>query len=243
MQKKRFGLIGKNIAYSFSKAYFTAKFERESYKDFTYENFDIPGIEGISNILKEENVAGLNVTIPYKESIIPYLGALSATASEIGAVNTISFHAGKTVGHNTDYIGFRDSLAPILAPLHRNALILGTGGASKAVAYALKEMGIMYSFASSSDKSAIRYEDLTETKCAEFQIIINATPLGTSPNTNVCPPLPYHAFTPNHIAYDLIYNPSETLFLKNAAAQGATVKNGHEMLVLQAEAAWKIWNH
>lgn len=242
MQKKRFGLVGKNISYSFSKAYFTAKFEKESRDGFTYENFDIAEIENIKDVFKEENLGGLNVTIPYKETIIPYVDALSETAAAIGAVNTIAFENGKTIGHNTDYIGFRDSLMPLLTPFHQNALILGTGGASKAVAYALQQLGITYAFASSSDQSALKYEGITESLFSGYQIIINATPLGTSPNTDACPSLPYQAFSPQQIAYDLIYNPAATLFLKKASAQGAVIKNGHEMLVLQAEAAWKIWN-
>ncbi|WP_415060627.1 shikimate dehydrogenase family protein, partial [Flavobacterium sp.] len=187
---------------------------------------------------------GLNVTIPYKEKIIPYLEQLSKKAAKIGAVNCIKItKKGKLKGYNTDYYGFKKSLQPLLQPHHKKALILGTGGASKAVAYALEELGILYTFVSRSKKeNALDYKYINATTFDNFQIVINCTPLGTFPNLEECPPIPYDFFTEEHIAFDLIYNPEETTFLKKAKAKNAQTKNGYEMLVLQAEKGWKIWN-
>ncbi|MDR6967236.1 shikimate dehydrogenase [Flavobacterium arsenatis] len=243
--KKQYGLVGRNISYSFSKAYFAEKFERENYKNHTYENFDIQEIFEFPGILKNNpDLKGLNVTIPYKEVVIPFLDKMSKNALKIGAVNTIKFtSSGKTKGYNTDFYGFKKSLQPILKPHHQKALILGTGGASKAVAYALRLLGITYIFASrEASEKTITYEQIHASTFEEYQIIINCTPLGTSPNVEVCPAIPYQYFSEKHIAYDLIYNPEETLFLKKAKENGAVTKNGHEMLVFQAEKAWKIWN-
>ena len=244
MAKHQFGLVGKNISYSFSKAHFTKKFEDLNLSDYSYENLDFQDISELPNFLKNNpNLKGLNVTIPYKESIIPYLDKLSKKAAAIGDVNTIRFTKnGKLKGYNTDYYGFQKALEPLLQPHHKKALLLGTGGASKAVAYALNQMGIISTYVSrASSGNTIGYSQITAETFEEYQIIINCTPLGTSPNTNVCPEIPYHYFTSNHIAFDLIYNPAETLFLKNAKVQGAIIKNGLEMLVFQAEKAWQIW--
>jgi shikimate dehydrogenase len=242
---KLFGLIGKNISYSFSKKYFTEKFEKEQLNDCSYENFDLSAISQFPKLLRENpTLFGLNITIPYKEKVIPYLDNLSEKAQKIGAVNCIKFtKKGKLKGYNTDYYGFKKSILPLLQPHHQKALILGTGGASKAVAFALEELGILYTFVSRSKKeNALDYKYINATTFDNYQLIINCTPLGTHPNLEECPPIPYDYFTPEHIAYDLIYNPEETLFLKQAKSKGAVTKNGHEMLVLQAERGWKIWN-
>jgi len=243
--RQRFGLLGRNISYSFSKGYFTEKFSKNNrFKGCSYENFDIPEITFFTEIIKNTpNLKGLNVTIPYKEVVIPYLDKLSKKATEIGAVNTIKFtKKGKLKGYNTDYYGFMKSLEPLLQPHHKKALIFGTGGASKGVAYALKELGISYTFVSREAKEGvIDYEQIKATTFDKYQIIINSTPVGTSPNTEAFPLIPYEYFTEKHIAYDLIYNPTETLFLKQAAEKGAKTKNGQDMLIFQAEKAWKIW--
>lgn len=243
--RKRFGLLGRNISYSFSKGYFTEKFNNENFEGCTYENFDIPEITAFPEIIKKNpDLKGLNVTIPYKEAVIPYLDKLSKKATEIGAVNTIKItKKGKLKGYNTDYYGFMKSLEPLLQPHHKKALILGTGGASKGVAYALKELGILYTFVSRNEKeNAIGYDRINATTFDNYQIIINSTPVGTSPNTEAFPLIPYEYFTEKHIAYDLIYNPAKTQFLKKAKEHGAQIKNGQDMLIFQAEKAWKIWN-
>lgn len=244
MAKHQFGLVGKNISYSFSKGYFGDKFEKLNLKDYSYDNLDFQNIEDFPKFIKQNpTISGLNVTIPYKEAIIPFLDKLSKRAIEIGAVNTIKISkSGKLKGFNTDYIGFQKSIEPLLNINHKKALILGTGGASKAVAYALKQIEIPYLFVSRNDiGDAIGYNLINEKTFEEFQIIINCTPVGTFPNTNSCPEIPYEYFTTNHLAFDLIYNPAETLFLKKAKEQGAIVKNGLEMLTLQAEKSWDIW--
>ena len=244
MAKHQFGLVGKNISYSFSKGYFGEKFEKLNLEDYSYDNLDFQNIEDFPEFIKQNpTISGLNVTIPYKEAIIPFLDKLSKRAIEIGAVNTIKItKSGKLKGFNTDYIGFQKSIEPLLNVNHKKALILGTGGASKAVAYALKQLEIPYLFVSRNDiGDAIGYNQINEKTFEEFQIIINCTPVGTFPNTNTCPEIPYEYFTTNHLAFDLIYNPAETLFLKKAKEQGAIVKNGLEMLTLQAEKSWDIW--
>lgn len=244
MAKHQFGLVGKNISYSFSKGYFGDKFEKLNLEDYSYDNLDFQNIEDFPEFIKQNpTISGLNVTIPYKEAIIPFLDKLSKRATEIGAVNTIKItKSGKLKGFNTDYIGFQKSIEPLLNVNHKKALILGTGGASKAVAYALKQLGIPYLFVSRTALGdAIGYNQINEKTFEEFQIIINCTPVGTFPNTNTCPEIPYEYFTSNHLAFDLIYNPAETLFLKKAKEQGAIVKNGLEMLTLQAEKSWDIW--
>jgi shikimate dehydrogenase len=242
---KKFGLIGKDISYSFSKKYFTEKFAQDLYEDCSYENFDILNIEDFPSILNNNpNLKGLNVTIPYKESIIPYLDTVSEKAFQIGAVNVIRFtKKGNLKGYNSDWFGFKKSLEPLLQAHHKKALILGTGGAAKAVAFALEQLGITYSFVSrEANPNTIDYSLINATTFDNHQIIINCTPVGTSPNTKEFPPIPYTYFSNQHIAFDLIYNPEETEFLKKAKKQGAIIKNGYEMLVYQAEKAWKIWN-
>ncbi|MBP9792938.1 MAG: shikimate dehydrogenase [Flavobacterium sp.] len=242
----KLGLVGKNIGYSFSRNYFTQKFTKEGINHaFSYENFDIPSIQDFPEIIKNNpELIGLNVTIPYKEAIIPFLDELSENAKQIGAVNTIKiFPNGKLLGDNTDYFGFIKSLQPLLKSHHKKALILGTGGAAKAVAFGLHQLDIDFTFVSRIvNENTMGYEDLDEKTMTDFQIIINGTPLGTFPNTEVYPDIPYQYLNNNHIVYDLIYNPEKTTFLNNAAEKGAVIKNGHEMLVLQAEKAWEIWN-
>jgi shikimate dehydrogenase len=243
--KTKFGLLGKNISYSFSKKYFTEKFALGNLEGYVYENFDIQSIEDFPKLITENpDLKGLNVTIPYKEEIIPYLSKLSKKASQIGAVNVIRFTKnGKLKGYNSDYYGFKKSLQPSLQPHHKKALILGTGGAAKAIAFALNELGILHTFVSREEKEGmIDYNRINATTFDNYHIIINCTPLGTSPNTKEFPPIPYNFFTEKHIAFDLIYNPEETQFLKKAKKKGAIIKNGYEMLVFQAEKAWKIWN-
>lgn len=240
----KFGLVGKNIAYSFSKAHFTAKFEREKLP-YSYENFDIENISKFPEILKKhQDIIGLNVTIPYKEQIIPYLDGLHKTALEIGAVNTIKFYAsGEIKGFNTDYYGFMKSIQPLLKPHHTHALILGTGGASKAVAYALKKLNINFDYVSRSANSEAKflYSDLTQNIIESHTVIINCTPVGTYPNVNVCPDIPYDGVTKAHLLFDLIYNPILTKFLMCGEIQGATICNGANMLEYQAEKAWEVW--
>lgn len=243
--KKRFGLLGRNISYSFSKGYFTEKFNKEHFEGCTYENFDIQEINDFTELVKTNpDLNGLNVTIPYKEIVIPFLDKLSKNAIQIGAVNTIKFtKKGKLKGYNTDYYGFKKSLEPLLEPHHKKALILGTGGASKGVAFALDQLDITYTFVSREAKeNCIDYSLIDAATFDNYQIIINCTPVGTSPNVDAFPLIPYEFFTEKHIAYDLIYNPAETQFLSKAKAQGAQIKNGLDMLIFQAEKAWKIWN-
>ncbi|WP_300566302.1 shikimate dehydrogenase [Flavobacterium sp.] len=243
---KKLGLLGKNIGYSFSRNYFTDKFKNEGVANvFVYENYDIDSIEKFPEILKNTpDLIGLNVTIPYKEAVIPFLDELSEDATQIGAVNTIKISEnGTLIGHNTDYYGFVKSLKPLLQSHHKKALILGTGGAAKAIAFGLKKLDIEFVFVSREKKdNTISYNQLTKEIFNEYHIVINCTPLGTSPKTELFPDIPYDYFTPNHIAFDLIYNPEKTEFLKKAEIKKAVIKNGFDMLVFQAEKAWKIWN-
>lgn len=245
MSRRQYGLIGKNISYSFSKKYFTEKFALGNLVDCSYENFDIQSIEEFPTLIANNpDLKGLNITIPYKKAVIPYLDKLSKNVAQIGAVNVIRFtKKGKLKGYNSDYYGFMKSLQPLLQPYHQKALILGTGGSAKAVAFALDQLGILYTYVSREAKEGmIDYDRINATTFDNYHIIINCTPLGTSPDTKAFPLIPYNFFTEKHIAFDLIYNPEETQFLKKAKKKGAITKNGYEMLVLQAEKAWKIWN-
>lgn len=242
---RKFGLLGKNISYSFSRNYFKNKFENENIINACYENFDIPSIDDFQEIIsKTKDLRGLNVTIPYKEAVIPFLDTLDSTAKNIGAVNTIKItKKGLLKGYNTDYYGFKKSLKPLLKKQHNKALILGTGGASKAVAYALKKLNIDYLFVSrTQNNKTVTYEALSGDIIASHLLIINCTPLGTFPDISNCPDIPYHLLTKNHILYDLIYNPAETQFLKNGREKGCVTSNGLKMLELQAEKSWGIWN-
>lgn len=240
-----FGLIGKSLSHSFSRSYFEKKFIENELKDHFYKNFELETIDQFVDVLKTQNLKGLNVTNPYKESIIPFLNELSTEAKEIGAVNCINIVNGKIIGYNTDAYGFGQSIKPFLDTTHDRALILGTGGASKAVAYALKKIGVQVFFATSSTKkntNTFFYNEINEGMMNAFKLIINTTPLGLFPNINEAPTLPYHLFTDKHLAYDLIYNPEQTLFLKQAKEKGAVTINGLSMLHLQAQKSWEIWN-
>ncbi len=238
----RFGLIGRNISYSFSKGYFTKKFLNLGLKSHSYENFELSNIQEFAQ-LNTTDILGINVTIPYKEAIIPFLHQIDPQAQKIGAVNTIKFTVNGPVGFNTDAYGFQESLTPFLKQEHNNALILGTGGASKAIAFVLEKLGISYQFVSRNpDNSQLAYTDLTETTISKHLIIINCTPLGTHPNISDKPEIPYLAITKQHLLYDLIYNPEKTAFLKEGEDKGAKICNGLSMLELQAERSWEIWN-
>lgn len=245
MKDKLFGLVGRNISYSFSAGYFKAKFKELGLKKYTYVNFDIENIDKLKKIIKKtDGLKGLNVTIPYKQEVIPLLDKLSKNAEIIGAVNTITVSKkGKTKGYNTDYYGFKKALEPLLQPHHNKALIMGTGGASKAVAFALRKLMIEYDFVSRNGSDTVfTYDELTAEVFADYQIIINTSPVGTFPDVDDCPSLNYLLFTENHIAFDLVYNPPETKFLRLAKQNGADTENGYAMLVHQAEKAWEIWN-
>jgi len=241
---KRFGLLGKNISYSFSQGYFTQKFKDLGLNDHSYENFDIQKIDEFKNVIAQDNLKGLNVTIPYKQDVIPYLDELDAKAEKIGAVNTIQFTKKGLKGFNTDAYGFQKSLEPFLKLHHKSALILGTGGASKAVRFVLDQMGIANTYVSRSKKEGqYTYAELDETIVKANTLIINCTPLGTYPNIEEKPALPYQHIGGNHLLYDLIYNPEKTSFLASGEANGASISNGLHMLEQQAEKAWEIWNN
>ena len=240
---KIYGLIGRNIDYSFSRGYFSEKFSKENLTDHQYQNFDITSIEPVSDILKNNSVEGLNVTIPYKEEIIPYLDELDGTAEVIGAVNVIQIKNKRSIGFNSDYYGFYESLKPYLKSYMDKALILGTGGASKAITHALKNLNIDFTYVSRNpDFSELSYTQLDDDIINSYKLIINCTPLGTHPNIDQSPDIPYESLTDRHLLYDLIYNPSTTLFMKKGLEKGANVVNGLKMLTLQAEKSWEIWN-
>ncbi|MFY7670174.1 shikimate dehydrogenase family protein [Tenacibaculum sp. MEBiC06402] len=243
---KLFGLLGRNISYSFSRGYFAEKFDLLELTNHKYVNFDLHQIDELPLLIDKhkEQLIGFNVTIPYKEEVIPFLDKIDKKAAKIGAVNTIRItKSGKLKGYNTDYYGFKKSLEPYLNKLHKKALILGTGGASKAVAFALKNMDIEVCFVSRKKEknNTITYDELNGEIIKDYLLIINCTPLGTHPNIENCPDIPYDYLGVNHILYDLIYNPAKTLFLKKGEENGAVIKNGLEMLELQAEKAWRIW--
>lgn len=241
----KFGLVGRNIGYSFSKGYFTAKFAELGLKDYSYENFDLNTIAEFTELLHNQapNLIGLNVTIPYKEAVIAFLDELDPEASHIGAVNTIRIKGGRTKGFNTDLIGFKESLKPLLKPHDSKALILGTGGASKAIARALEMVNIAYTYVSRNPgPNQIAYSALEDGVLEEHTILVQCTPLGTFPDIEKAPDIPYHQITSKHLLYDLIYNPDVTEFLRRGRERGARTKNGLEMLQIQAEEAWKLWN-
>ena len=243
----KYGLIGYPLGHSFSKNYFNEKFENENI-DAQYINFEIPNIENLVEVLDlNPELKGLNVTIPYKEKVISYLDYISPEARAIGAVNVIHVsHKGKDTilrGYNSDVIGFTKSIEPLLERFHKKALILGTGGASKAINYGLKSLGLETVFVSRFKRpGTIQYEDVTPDVVKEYNVIVNCTPVGMYPNVEQCPKLPYEDMDQHTLLYDLIYNPDETLFMHNGSEHGATVKNGLEMLLLQAFASWEFWN-
>lgn len=242
-----FGLLGRNISYSFSKNYFTQKFSKLNLKNHSYMNFDIQTIDDFPSILNDqiENLKGINVTIPYKQEIFRYLDEVDTDAKKIGAVNTIKILDDfKLKGFNTDVYGFENSLKPLLKNYMQDALILGTGGASKAVAFVLDKLQISYNFVSRNpqNKQTISYKYIDNNLINKCKLIINCTPLGTFPKVENLPDLPYHLLSQEHLLYDLIYNPAITSFLQKGKNIGAMIKNGEDMLKLQAERSWEIWN-
>ena len=244
---KIYGLIGYPLTHSFSQNYFNQKFRNENI-DAEYVNFEIPDIGDLMEVISENpNLHGLNVTIPYKEQVIPYLDEIDEDAAQIGAVNVIKFIRNKNSvifkGYNSDIIGFCDSIAPLLTPNRNKALILGTGGAAKAVYHGLKKLGVEPIYVSrNKQEGMLTYGELTNDIMAEYKVIVNTTPLGMYPRMDECPNIPYQCLTTEHLCYDLLYNPDVTLFMKRAEENGAEVKNGLEMLLLQAFAGWNIWN-
>jgi len=240
---KVYGLIGYPLSHSFSKGFFAEKFQREGITGCVYENFPLTSISELPALLERKDLYGINVTIPYKEAVLPFLDEFSPAAEQIKAVNCIRLQAGKRKGFNTDVIGFKRSLLPLIKPHHTHALVLGTGGAAKAVMFVLETLNIPFTVVSrSAQPGTVAYEAVDAAVIEMHTIIINTSPVGMYPQTDAAPALPYETITRHHLLYDLIYNPAETLFLQKGAAKGAVTKNGHEMLVLQAEASWEIWN-
>ena len=243
----KYGLIGYPLGHSFSIGYHNQRFADEGI-NAKYLNFEIPSIDDLPAVLSQNpELKGLNVTIPYKEKVIPFLDYVSPEARAIGAVNVIRVeHQGKKItlkGYNSDVIGFTQSIEPLLENYHKKALVLGTGGASKAISYGLKSLGLETVYVSRYERpGTIQYGSITPEVVEEYNVIINCTPLGMFPKTEECPSLPYEAMNERNILYDLIYNPDETLFMRKGAERGATVKNGLEMLLLQAFASWEFWN-
>jgi len=243
---RKFGLIGFPLSHSFSKKYFTKKFQNEDILDCEYELYPLETIEQLTQLLKmHPELKGLNVTIPYKQAVFPFLNEIEESAAAVGAVNVIKIENGKLKGYNSDVYGFEQSLRHFLKKqLIKNALILGTGGAAKAIAYVLKKLAIDFKKISRSpEKGDLIYSELNKTVVEQHPLIINTTPLGTYPNTEIYPNLPYNNLTPNHFLFDLVYNPEKTLFLSKGEQKGAHICNGLAMLHLQAEKAWEIWNN
>lgn len=245
---KKFGLIGYPLGHSFSKNFFNEKFRSENICA-EYVNFEIPTIEDFNKVLKANpTLCGLNITIPYKEQVIGYLDELDKDAAAIGAVNVIKIDRSKgklkLIGYNSDVLGFTQSIEGLLEPHHKKALILGTGGASKAINYGLKQLGLETLFVSRNrhNDNTITYSELTPEIMNDYKVIVNCTPVGMYPKADECPDIPYECLTPEHLLYDLLYNPDTTLFMKKGSDNGAIVKNGLEMLLLQAFGAWDIWN-
>lgn len=240
---RKYGLIGYPLSHSFSPAYFQEKFTKENVRGCSYTAYPITSIDQLPELIERESVAGLNVTIPYKKHVIQYLDHLAPAVKETGACNCIKIVDGKLTGYNTDVVGFERALSTHLSSVHTNALILGTGGSAAAVSYVLRKLGIRYSFASRSrENGALSYQDLDKAIIQEHKLIINTTPLGMFPNVDRFPDIPYQYLSAHHYLFDLIYNPEETLFLKKGQVRGAIVKNGAEMLAIQAEESWRIWN-
>ncbi|MCC8070686.1 MAG: shikimate dehydrogenase [Bacteroidales bacterium] len=246
-QKYVYGLIGYPLGHSFSQNYFNQKFEAEGV-DACYINFEIPTIDDFKSVIADTpRLAGLNVTIPYKEQVIPFMDEMDEDAAKIGAVNVIKIIPAKggkvkLKGYNSDIIGFCDSIRPLLTPERKKALVLGTGGAAKAIYQGLLNLGVEPTYVSRTPRPGmLSYADLTPEVMDTHKVIVNTTPLGMYPHIEQCPDIPYHLLTPSHLLYDLLYNPDTTLFMKRGASYGAETKNGLEMLLLQAFAAWNIW--
>lgn len=240
---KRYGLIGRTLTHSFSKTFFTEKFAKAGIRDCVYDNFELKTIEAFPLLINAHpDLMGLNVTIPYKEDVLDYLTDSNEIVKEIGACNCIKITGDQLVGYNTDVIGFRNSLVPKLKRYHRRALILGTGGASKAIRFVLQQLGIEYAIVSRrKGMNELGYEELGEEVMADYHLIINTTPLGMYPNVDADPPVPYECLTRKHFLYDVIYNPEKTKFLAEGEKRGAQICNGYEMLIEQAEESWRIW--
>lgn len=242
---RRYGLIGYPLSHSFSQPFFTEKFRKEGITDCVYQNFPIPEIAVLKEILAGHNdLAGLNVTIPYKEQVIPFLHHMEPVVQAIGACNCIRIENGELTGFNTDVLGFGRSLSEFLQPTHRKALVLGTGGAAKAICYVLEQQQIDYLIISRTPTGTHQrsYEQVTPAIVDEYTLIVNTTPVGMYPKEDAWPALPYEALSAKHYLYDLVYNPAKTEFLAKGEAQGAAIKNGMDMLVIQAEESWRIWN-
>ena len=239
----KYGIIGNPLGHSFSKGFFTEKFAREGI-DAQYLNFQIPEIGKLTDVLKENpELRGLNVTLPYKTDVIPFLDELSEEAREIGAVNVVQIRDGHLKGFNSDIIGFTRSIQPLLRPQHKKALILGTGGASRAIRVGLTRLGLEWKHVSRTPREGmITYDDITAETLRDYDVIVNCSPIGMFPKVDECPSIPYEFLTADNLLYDLVYNPETTLFMKKGALQGAIVKNGLEMLHLQAIASWEFWN-
>lgn len=242
-----YGLIGYPLGHSFSKQYFTEKFVKENLSNCKFDAFPIVSINEFPSLLiNNKNLKGLSVTIPYKETVLKFVDEISEEVKFIGASNSIKISEGKLIAYNTDIIGFKESFIKLLQPHHTKALILGTGGASKAVQYVLKNMGISFLVVTRNNylkEGEINYEMINDKLMDEYYVIINASPVGTSPNEDTCPQIPYNLITVNHYLFDLVYKPAQTLFLKHGEQKGAVIKNGFDMLIIQAEASWKIWNN
>lgn len=240
---RKYGLIGKSLGHSFSKAFFEGKFAAEGIAA-SYENIELAQIDEVKTVLQNGGFSGLNVTVPYKQEIIPFLDELTEEAKSIGAVNTVLFHNGKTIGANTDAHGFHQSIKPFLTNKHERALILGTGGASMAIAYVLKNIGIDVKFVSRNpeNENEFSYDSINQYMLQAFKLVVNCTPVGTFPNVDECIPFPFEFLTEEHLCVDLIYNPAETKFLRLAKENGATILNGESMLKEQALKAWVLWN-
>ncbi|MEI6190225.1 MAG: shikimate dehydrogenase [Chitinophagia bacterium] len=244
---RKFGLIGYPLTHSFSEGYFANKFAQENIADAQYVNFPIDSIQKFLALWEDPLLAGLNITIPYKKEVLVYLNEMSEVVQQMQACNCIKKQNGKLIGYNTDVIGFEKSLQPFLKPHHQNALILGTGGAAAAVEYVLSQLGIHYVFVSRNNtpqtsQPTFSYEDLNASIMSKHTLIINTSPVGMFPNTQEAPSIPYELLTTQHHLYDLVYNPAETLFMAKGLAKGASVQNGLDMLHIQAEESWKIWN-
>jgi shikimate dehydrogenase len=243
---RRFGLIGYPLSHSFSPAYFSQKFNKEGLSDCLYEAFPIKSVEELPSLLANNpDLEGLNVTIPYKKEILPFLNKSTEAVKQTGACNCIKIKNQFLTGYNTDVAGFEKSLMTDLKPVHFKALILGTGGAAAAVKFVLKRLNIDFLFVSRKsqpDKNILTYDEISSEMINEYKLIINTTPLGMYPDVNSCPDILYENLTKEHYLYDLIYNPDQTLFLEKGAEKGATTKNGSDMLIIQAEESWKIWN-
>ena len=239
----KYGIIGYPLGHSFSRGFFTEKFAREGI-DAQYLNFEIPDVTMLKDVLRENpGLKGLNVTLPHKQAVIPLLDELSDEAREIGAVNVIRVREGKLKGFNSDIIGFTESIKPLLMPHHKKALVLGTGGASKAICVGLKRLGLEWKYVSRTPREGmITYKDITAETLQAYTVIVNCSPVGMFPRVDEAPAIPYELLTPKHLLFDCVYNPEDTLFMQKGKAQGATVKNGLEMLHLQAIASWHFWN-